>query len=96
MLFMTTKGISTTEKEKGVKEEIKAVGWPNLLMGGRGERKERRVLDQDASGCGYFLCSKQLAGCTEYGMTHNVEGAPREGERMHRGGEPPALPGLWL
>ena len=31
-----------------------------------------------------------------YGMTHNVEGAPREEERMHRGGEPPAVPGVWL
>ena len=44
------------------------------------ERGERRVLGQDASGCGYLLHSKQLAGCTEYGMPHNVEGAPREEE----------------
>lgn len=50
MLFMTTKGISTTEKEKGVKEEIKAVGWPNLLMGGRGERKERREGEPSSTG----------------------------------------------
>lgn len=28
-------------KRKDVKEEIKAVGWPNLLMGGRGERGKR-------------------------------------------------------
>lgn len=52
-------------------------------------------MDQDASGCGYFLHSKQLAGCTEYGMPHNVEGAPREEERKHMGGEPPAVPGVW-
>lgn len=52
-------------------------------------------MDQDASGCGYFLHSKQLAGCTEYGMPHNVEGAPREEERKHMEGEPPAVPGVW-
>lgn len=42
-------------------------------------------MDQDASGCGYFLRSKQLAGCTEYGMTHNVEGAPRREDAQRRG-----------
>ena len=56
------------------------------------KREERRVLAQDASGCGYFLHCRQLGGFAEYGMTHNVEGAPREGERQHRGGEPPAVP----
>lgn len=38
MLLMPTKGLSTTEKEKA---EMKAVEWPNLLMGGRGEGKRQ-------------------------------------------------------
>ena len=55
-----------------------------------------RVWAQDASGCGYFFCSKQLAGCQEFGMTHHVGGVlgGRITENAQRRGAPSAPRGV--
>lgn len=39
-----------------------------------------------------LLALQKLGGFAEYGITPNVEGAPMDGERKHRGGEPPVVP----
>ena len=52
VLFMTTKGISTTEKEKGVKEEIKAVGG-QIYQWEEEERERGKRREGEPSSTGY-------------------------------------------
>lgn len=48
---------------------------------GRERREEEGVWARDASGCGDFFCSKQLAGCMGFWMSHHVGGVLREEKR---------------
>lgn len=64
---------------------------------GMNDKREKRVWTQDASGYGYFLCSKQLAVCLEFWMTHHVGGVLVEERRKPQRRETPfSILGVWL